>query len=311
MARRSRSSLLAALVATAIAASLALAPGARADAPGPRPEDGPAPAGANDWTCRPTAEHPRPVVLVHGLGATGRWNWTYISPRLADAGYCVFALTYGEVEGRAGQYYGGVGDMRVSAQELDTFVDRVLAATGAAEIDLVGHSEGTVMPQWWLKFLGGADVTNRYVALTPLYDGTTLHGVSTLVNASAAFPQLRDPIRDLVRSGCQTCDSFLQGSDFLEELYGDGVIAVPGVEYTTIMTRFDELVIPYTSGQLDSPAATNIVLQDVCPGDLSEHLAVAFDPVVLRLIQNALDPATAAAPRCGPLVGVRIGPLAV
>jgi hypothetical protein len=34
----------------------------------------------------------------------------------------------------------------------------------------------------------------------------------------------------------------------------------------------------------------NIVLQEVCPADLSEHAALAFDPVVLQLILGALDP---------------------
>jgi hypothetical protein len=43
---------------------------------------------------------------------------------------------------------------------------------------------------------------------------------------------------------------------------------------------------------------TNIVLQDVCPADVSEHPLVAFDPVVLQLIRNALDPAHAAPVRC-------------
>jgi hypothetical protein len=43
---------------------------------------------------------------------------------------------------------------------------------------------------------------------------------------------------------------------------------------------------------------TNIVIQDVCPNDISEHILVAFDPVVEQMIHNALDPANAKKVKC-------------
>ncbi|MDT4951116.1 MAG: triacylglycerol lipase [Pseudonocardiales bacterium] len=248
------------------------------------------PPGANDFACKPSAAHPDPVVLVHGLGATMGENWATMSPLLKNNGYCVFALTYGLAKGET--YVGGLAPMEDSSQELATLVDRVLAATGAAKVDLVGHSEGAVMPQYYLKFRGGAAKVDKYVAMTPLYKGTTLGGVSTLTHAlETVFPPLAKPISDAVATFCGSCEEFLEGSPFLTHLYADGVYAVPGVTYTTIMTKLDELVIPYTSGRLTAPNATNLVVQDQCPIDLAEHLAVAFDPTVGQDILNALDPA--------------------
>ena len=88
----------------------------------------------------------------------------------------------------------------------------------------------------------------------------------------------------------------MRGSPYLNDLNADGE-AIPGVEHTNIPTRYDELVVPYTSGLMND-GGTNIVLQDVCPANVSEHLLVAFDPAVLQLIRNALDPAHATPVRC-------------
>ncbi|MGH8922798.1 MAG: esterase/lipase family protein, partial [Actinomycetes bacterium] len=116
------------------------------------------PPGSNDWTCRPSSAHPNPVVLVHGLLASKSVNWQTMSPLLANAGYCVYALTYGRVTPVPPlDRFGGLTVMERSAEELAAFVDRVRDATGAERIDLVGHSEGTLMPQYWLQFLGGAE----------------------------------------------------------------------------------------------------------------------------------------------------------
>src|SRR5690242_708524 len=81
--------------ATACAAAAAVPAAAAAGPPFPQMGAQSPPPGANVWSCRPSAAHPEPVVLVHGLGADMSENWSYISPLLAAQGYCVFALTYG------------------------------------------------------------------------------------------------------------------------------------------------------------------------------------------------------------------------
>lgn len=253
------------------------------------------PLGANDWGCKPSAEHPNPVVLVHGLFANGTDNWPTFSPLLANNGYCVFALTYGASAG-APPYAAGLGPMEDSAVELASFVDKVRSATGAQKVDLLGHSEGTLMPQHYLKFLGGAPKVQRYVALTPLYEGTSLHGTSEVLDRLATEVPVGGQVVD---AACGACRQFFPGSEFMNKV-SEGGSAVPGIEYTTIMTKFDELVTPYTSGFLEG--ANNIVIQDECPQDFSEHLSLATDANAAQFVLNALDPVNAEPVTCYPVL---------
>lgn len=257
--------------------------------------DVPKVAWGNDFSCQPTAAHPRPVVLLHGLGASADTNWSTHGPALKAAGYCVYAISYGRDARTRGWFYrpGGTLPAQQSAPEIAAFVDRVLTATGAAQVDFVGHSEGTVTPRWYLERLGGAPKVKRYVALTPLWRGTEVGGAAYLRDFGGP---LSGPAVDLVASFCGFCPQALRGSAYLNDLNADGE-AIAGIEHTNIVTRYDELVVPYTSGIMRD-GGTNIVLQDVCPANVSEHGALAFDPVVTQLIRNALDPAAAKPVTC-------------
>ncbi|KAG0049813.1 hypothetical protein BGZ83_005370 [Gryganskiella cystojenkinii] len=111
-------------------------------------------AGYNDWGCKVSTAHPRPIIFVHGLGSNGLENWQYMGPRFALKGYCTFTIIYGQYKNIP--LLAGLDKMENSAAQLATFVDQVLASTGSTKVDLVGHSEGSMMPRYYLKFLNGA-----------------------------------------------------------------------------------------------------------------------------------------------------------
>ncbi|MGL4306267.1 MAG: esterase/lipase family protein [Mycobacteriaceae bacterium] len=254
---------------------------------------GGSPAGSNEWNCVPTKEHPEPIVLVHGTGAGAQTNWGTYAPLLKNEGYCVFALTYGNLKNAPWPInsVGGLGFIEESAAELAVFIDKILDATRAKKVNIIGHSQGTFMPTYYAKFLGGEDKIEKYISLAPLWRGSQ---AGDSINALQSIPA---KIVDILSSRninieCKACFQMNQNSELIESLYGASPY-LPNITYTNIMTRYDEVVVPYSSGYVEAENATNIVVQDFCPLDFSEHAALAASPIAAAYVLNALDPAHA------------------
>ncbi|WP_243088837.1 alpha/beta fold hydrolase [Streptomyces sp. 891-h] len=245
--------------------------------------------GWNDYSCKPSAAHPRAVVLVHGTFGNSVDNWLGLAPYLVRRGYCVFSLDYGQLPGKP--FFHGLGPIEDSARQLAAYVDKVLAATGTDKVDIVGHSQGGMMPRQYLKFLGGAPKVNALIGIAPSNHGTTLSGLAELADK---FPPIGDVVDEIGPALLQQ----KEGSDFLKKLNAGGD-TVPGVKYTVIATRYDEVVTPYKTQFLEGPDVKNVTLQELCPLNISEHLAVALvDRMAWHETANALDPAHATPTTC-------------
>ncbi|HEX4009345.1 MAG TPA: alpha/beta fold hydrolase [Solirubrobacteraceae bacterium] len=253
------------------------------------------PPGANDWSCKPAASHPRPVILVHGTFEDMADNWQALSPLLYDNGYCVFALNYGSYAGSGLAGVDATGPIESSASQLAAFVKKVLAATGARQVDMVGHSQGGMMPRYYLRFLGGAPYVHTLVGLAPSNHGTTLDGFFTLAGDV--------PGADAFLAECPACQEQAAGSPFITALNAGGD-TVPGVHYTVIESENDEVVTPYQSAFLTGPDVTNIDLQKQCSLDQGEHLSMAYDHIADADVLTALDPAHPVTPACTPVAPV-------
>jgi triacylglycerol lipase len=234
------------------------------------------PTGANDWDCAPTAQRPTPVIIVHGTFGDRKSLLDDLSAAMVARGFCVFSLDYGNR---------GTGEIAASARQLKRFVGKVRRATGAAKVSMVGHSQGGMMPRYYIRFLGGAKVVDDLVGLSPSNHGTTVVG---------------DPGNPLTGALCAACDQQAAGSPFLTRLNaGD---ETPGtVSYTQITTRYDEVVVPYTSAYLAAgPRTTNVTVQDLCAGDLAEHVTIPMSRTAIAVALNALTRRGPASPTFRP-----------
>ena len=256
------------------------------------------PPGVNVSGCHPAASGPQqyPVILLPGTLYDMADTWQALGPILADDGWCVYGLNYGATVSTtlSGGRIWSVGDIPTSAGQLATFVGQVLAATGASKVDLVGWSQGGMMPRWYLRFDGGAAHVHDLVGLAPSNHGTTVDGMSALLDAVTALG-LPGP---LTLAQCPACTQQLAGSAFLQQLNA-GRDTVPGVRYTVIETEDDEVVTPYTSAFLTGRAVTNVALQDQCPDDHADHLAMPYDSAALQDVVQALDDAPSFSVDCG------------
>jgi triacylglycerol esterase/lipase EstA (alpha/beta hydrolase family) len=245
------------------------------------------PAGANDFACKPSAKHPNPVVLVHGTFGNAYDSWSGLAPVLRSYGYCVFAVNYGGAESSV---FKATGDIPTSAAEIGRFVDKVRTATGAAKVDLVGHSQGGSVSRYYANLIGGASKVGNVVGLAPSNHATNVSGLLTLGRFLGAV----DPIFALTNwiglpSLQQQADP---NSSYFAALNGNGETR-SGIRYVNIATKYDEVVTPYRQAFITTgPGATvqNITVQDLCSIDLTDHLGIVYDTNVYQMVLNALEP---------------------
>jgi pimeloyl-ACP methyl ester carboxylesterase len=233
----------------ATAGLLVLAAPAAAQTPGVPPP------GANDFACRSAAP---PVILVHGTFGDMTVSWNLVSPALKTAGYCVFAL---DLVRR------GMAPIDRSADRLAAFIDEVRTRTGAATVSLVGHSQGGMLGRYVARFRDKLSVIDDIVGLAPSSHGTT----NPLAPGAGLF--------------CPACAEQAAGSAFMRKLNA-APEAPPPPSYTVVSTRYDQVVTPYRSQALEG--ATNVVLQDRCPEDVTDHVGIIYDPIALQWVLNAL-----------------------
>ncbi|MEU1783815.1 MULTISPECIES: esterase/lipase family protein [Streptomyces] len=275
-----------ALAVTAIAASAPAAPAVAKTGKAGKTVT----SGWNNWSCKPSAAHPNPVVLLHGTWANQLDTWFVLAPELAAQGYCVYSLDYGKLPYMPG--LNGQGPLVKSAGEVSAFVDKVLTSTGTKKVDIVGHSEGGgPLPRYYLNFMNGASKVDKLIGLAPDNHGATASGLGTLARKVPGVSQV-------LSLSVPGVEDQIVGSEFMKKL-NSKPDTVPGVKYTVISTKYDEIATPYKSQQLSGPNVRNVVVQDLCKLDVSEHIALGLvDRIAFHEVKNALDPAHATPTTC-------------
>ena len=252
------------------------------------------PPGMNVWSCRPSAGR-RPVVLLNGAFLNKYATWSKFSAQLAASGTCVFGLDYG---GPVGGPFHQVGDLRSSAAEIGRFVDRVRAATGSSKVDLVGYSEGGLVPYYFLNRLGGVRKVGTMVSLASPVRGMSGYGI---LDALASIPQASAALARVLPAAVDGTAE----SAFIAAITAGGLTR-PSVRYVSVSSAADLVVAPAEAKLPAASNVTNVVVQQYCPQNKVFHGSIIYDDAALRLVRNALDPGRAKAPVCRvvlPLVG--------
>lgn len=227
------------------------------------------PDGVNNWKCSP-AENENPVVLIHGTFSSSMYSFGALGPALANKNLCVYSVDYGATEPT--DWFKGVGPVDESAQRIAEFVKLVKTSTGRDKVTLVGHSQGGLIGFYYLKKLRGSDHVDRFVALAPSINGTSI---------------AKTPNRDQVEY-CLACADQHPRSALLRDLK-QGQITVPGVQYSVLVTKNDRVVLPVEKQFVKETGVQNLYIQDLLPGKNVSHSGMLYDTQTLALISSLVQ----------------------
>jgi triacylglycerol lipase len=195
----------------------------------------------------PAAMAKEPILFVHGWSESAS-AWNTMVANFEKDGYAKSELV--------AYSYNTSNSNKVSAEkEVKVRVENLLKSTGAAKVDIIAHSMGSLNSRWYLKFLGGETKVDDWVSL-----GGPNHGTDF---ANFCFST--------------ACTEMRIGSKFLAELNaGD---ETPGaVNYGTWWSPCDEIINPDSSVALSG--ATNTKTACI------SHAALRTDKTVYEQVRE-------------------------
>ena len=235
------------------------------------------------------ASGPTPVLLVHGTGSNPKdnfsWNW---EPALDDLGiaWCTVALPGN-----------GMDDIQLGGEYLVNAIRTMHGAAGR-RISVIGHSQGGMIPRWSLRFWPDTrPMLDDVIGIAPSNHGTTAGRSTCVPDCAPAFWQQRDD------------SEFIKALNSYQETFA-------GISYTQIYTHTDQVVTPNSDDTGSSSLhtgngqITNVAIQDVCPTDASDHLAIGtVSNTAYALATDALEHAGPSDPSRINAASVCVNPL--
>jgi triacylglycerol lipase len=169
------------------------------------------------------ASHNNPILFVHGFtGSSSAFN-TMAARFQADGFHQLYGINYNSFQSNV-----------TIASQIRNAVDSIKAQTGAAKVDIIAHSMGSLNTRYYLKNLGGQSSVDDWVSL-----GGPNHGTVWAWGCAFLTP----------------CLQMTPGSSFLNALNsGD---ETPGaVSYGTWWSACDEIITPDESVILSGASNT-------------------------------------------------------
>lgn len=216
------------------------------------------------------------MILLHGTGQV-KGIWEALGSELREDGWAVFAPDFG---------HRATDPLNESIDMLAAYIGAVLHSTGAKRAIIVGHSQGGLLAT--LISMRLAHQVKHVVCLAAPNHGTNLGGI---VSGLTKIPGTRYLLSNFVQS--------YWGTSGLEQLTGskmvlsseDHDVLAPGVTYTCIATKFDQLIKPTHSCFLDDGGqgmVDNFYVQDRFPQAVILHEQMAHDWRIRALTREAL-----------------------
>jgi hypothetical protein len=169
------------------------------------------------------------------------------------------------------------GDIQIAAEYM-VYAVRQIDHASRRRVVLFGWSQGaSTLPRWAIRWW--PDIRPKIASLVGL---APLNNIGSVVGNSACLQG------SCVPAAWQQA----VGAAFMAAL-DSGAVTFRGIAYTAIYSRVDDVVTPDATGALSElppgPNVLNVAIQDVCPADLSDHLAIPASPTAYAIALDAIQ----------------------